>query len=197
MDEKQFANLKKLVLAYNDSIVGSKSNYPSFKSRFRVKHSDLFALVKQYGWFRNIGKPSQAKTTMPIRFVDSFSAAQDLCDQFDWDCIQNESNNQLTMWLHENYNDDYQNWNKFAKANNKVLFPFIEDVIKPKLESRGLTLDIADYVCSNLRKALIANDYLYTGHQVFFNFELLNVYRHGNIPCGWVGEWPRGYLVVY
>ena len=197
MNEKQFAKLEKMVLAYNDSVFCSDSDHPSFTSRFTVKHSDLFSAVKQYHWFKNCGKPSRAKTTMPMRSVDSFSAGQNLCDQFDWDNIKFDARNQLTMWLHENWNDDYQKWNDFAEANNKAIFPFTDNIIKPKLAKLGLSLDIADYVRGNLQNALIANDYLYTGHTAFFDFELLSVYRHGNIPCGWVGKWPQGYLVVY
>jgi hypothetical protein len=41
------------------------------------------------------------------------------------------------------------------------------------------------------------NAYLGSGHSCFFFLELLTVYEAGHFPCGWVGDWPRGKLVVY
>lgn len=33
--------------------------------------------------------------------------------------------------------------------------------------------------------------------QPSFFTDLFRVYQSGNFPCGWVGEWPQGQLVVF
>ncbi|HKD26343.1 MAG TPA: hypothetical protein VKC66_10620 [Xanthobacteraceae bacterium] len=45
--------------------------------------------------------------------------------------------------------------------------------------------------------ALMENSYLSSRHQAYFFLELLWVYEAGHFPCGWLGDWPDGKLVVY
>jgi len=44
--------------------------------------------------------------------------------------------------------------------------------------------------------ALMGNSYLDTHHPAHFFLELLWVYEAGHFPCGWLGDWPSGKLIV-
>jgi hypothetical protein len=44
--------------------------------------------------------------------------------------------------------------------------------------------------------ALMENSYLDTHHPAHFFLELLWVYEAGHFPCGWLGNWPSGKLIV-
>ena len=197
MNENDFASLKELVLRYNESIIESGSDAPAFTSKLSFQHSDLAERISQFNWFSNCGKSSPAETTMPIRFVESFAVAQSICSRFDWENFKIDANNQLSLWLNQNHKDEYQKWNTYAIANNKIIDSFIGISIRTKLQQLGLHEDIAKYVRADMQNVFIANDYLFTGHTCYFAFELLNVYNWGNIPCGWVGDWPAGYLVAF
>jgi hypothetical protein len=54
-----------------------------------------------------------------------------------------------------------------------------------------------DHVQWDILAALMEHAYLGSGHRCFFFLELLSVYEAGHFPCGWIGPWPQGKLVVY
>jgi hypothetical protein len=106
--------------------------------------------------------------------------------------------NQLTLWLHQHDRQNYQRWNDLVGGfKEAVLNPLTEERWEPYRRRHGLDVVVVHSVQWDALGALMENTYLGSGHRCFFFLELLTVYEAGHFPCGWVGEWPQGKLVVY
>ena len=115
-----------------------------------------------------------------------------------WENVELEAQNQFTLWLHLNHRANYQKWNKIIVSHKTAsVNPLIEKKIGPFQTKNGLDLALVHCVQWDILGALIENSYLGTGHKAFFFLELFMVYEAGHFPCGWVGEWPQGRLLVF
>ena len=135
---------------------------------------------------------------MPIELVSEWRAAIACCQDPTWENVELEAQNQLTLWLHLHDHAQYQKWNDIADRHKaSVVNPLMEQVVIPYHEKHGLDIALVHGVRWHILGALMENSYLSSGHQAFFFLELFLVYEAGHFPCGWLGEWPRGSLLVY
>ena len=72
-----------------------------------------------------------------------------------------------------------------------------ENVWEPYQRCHDLGIAVVHSTRWDVLSALMENAYLESGHRCFFFLELLSVYEAGHFPCGWLGEWPEGKLIVY
>lgn len=135
---------------------------------------------------------------MPVQRVDSWEAAVASCSSAKWEDVELEAQNQLTVWLSQHDRDGYQSWNRIVKTHKaSTVEPLIERTIRPIQLAQGLHESVISSVQWDVLGALMENSYLPSGHSAVFFLELLLVYEAGHFPCGWLGEWPRGELVVF
>jgi hypothetical protein len=73
----------------------------------------------------------------------------------------------------------------------------IYEMLEPFREANALDVKFVHSVRWNVLAALMENAYIDCDHGAFFFHELLTVYQAGHLPCGWIGAWPEGKLVVY
>lgn len=171
---------------------------PGFESKHRFVSSDIPRRLSEVDWFCNCGSPPHLDLTMALRAVDSWHAALESAATIDWENVELEAQNQLTMWLHGHDNDNYQQWNVIVQSHkDTVLNPLIEETIRPFRVENALDEVLIAAVQWDILGALMENSYLHSGHSVFFFLELLRVYEAGHFPCGWIGDWPSGELIVY
>jgi hypothetical protein len=130
--------------------------------------------------------------------VDSWAAAAESCASQDWSTVELQAQNQLTRWLDRNDRENYQRWNDLVDDFKKsILQPLQRERWEPFQKEHGLAKSFVDSVRWDLLGALMENAYLGNSHRCFFFLELLSIYEAGHFPCGWVGEWPEGKLLVY
>lgn len=159
--------------------------------------NEIFNRIALIKWFSNCGKPISSNIKFDIIKVNSWEDAKMYYSEPIWEDTTSEAQNELTSFLHKKYRNDYGSWNKVA-AEGKV---FLESTIKPKLievkEANELVKVFIDCVMWDLLGAIMEFYYGKYKNRPEFFLELLKIYQSGNFPCGWVGHFPKGNLVVF
>jgi hypothetical protein len=183
----------------NSGMIEAINNPPEgFVSKFEFSESDLESRIKSIKWFENVGKPFDFDFTMKINPVNSWDEALELCKDLVWENTTLEAQNQLTLWLHLNAKDKYQEWNNIAiEHKNNTLNSLVEKKITPFQKEQNLDITFVHCVSWDIVGALMENSYLKVGHKAYFFLELLLIYEAGHFPCGWKGEFSDGQLFVF
>jgi hypothetical protein len=63
-------------------------------------------------------------------------------------------------------------------------------------DANGLDKVFVDSVLWDLLGAIMEFYYGQCKNRPEFFLDLLKIYESGNFPCGWIGEWPNGKLIV-
>jgi hypothetical protein len=71
--------------------------------------------VVQSSWILGITSISlDIELTMPVKSVDSWETAVEACSRTEWENIELEAQNQLSLWLHDNARERFQKWNEIV-----------------------------------------------------------------------------------
>ena len=171
---------------------------PGFVSKHTFEPRDLPTRIGAIRWFANCGKPLALDLTMKVDRARSWPMAMQACQSAAWENVELEAQNQLHMWLHQNDPDRCQAWNDIVTVHKtEVIAPLIKEKLAPFQLEHGLDAAFVDSTTWDVLGALMENSYLSSRHQAYFFLELLWVYEAGHFPCGWLGDWPDGKLVVY
>lgn len=202
-DERKSASedLRRTVMDLNKQMIEAATSAPpaGFQSKHKFEETDLKARLAQIEWFANRGKPMQLDLTMEIQQARSWEEAMTYCKSLTWQNATLEAQNQLSMVLNWNDRAAFQaNWNPTVVAHKKeTLGPLVESKIVPFQKQHGLDERLIHAVQWDILGALMENSFMKSKHSCFFFLELLQVYEAGHFPCGWIGEWPEGKLVLY
>lgn len=178
-----------------EPLINSPAGFVSLRP---FEKTDIAARVCRIPWFTKCGSPLSLELTMPIRSVTDWPEAVRLCACDQWETAWLEAQNQLTLWLCQNALNDYRRWNEIVRScKSTVVTPSVDNVLKDFCQQHNVSNTIISSVNWAILGAMMENEYLYTGHQAFFFFELLEVYEAGHFPCGWDGAWPNGNLCVF
>jgi hypothetical protein len=183
----------------NAGMIQTVTNPPhGFVSKLSFGQTNLAARLRAIPWFAHSGQAFDLDLTMTKERVTDWPTAIASCKDPVWENVELEAQNQLTLWLHLHDHSHYQKWNDIVLAHKaSVVNPLIEQAVIPFQEKHGLDIAFVHSVQWDILGALMENSYLGSGHKAFFFLELLMVYEAGHFPCGWVGEWPQGKLLVY
>lgn len=158
---------------------------------------DILNRIKQINWFTNCGQTLQKEIQIRYINVDNWKEAEQNYQDSNWENTTLAARNELTVFLHNKYRDQYSKWNSLVKEARM----FIEEEVIPKVEiySEKNELDkvFIDCVKWDILNAIMESTYSKCNHGPAFFLELLNVYESGNFPCGWEGKWPKGSLIIY
>ena len=193
------ANIGGIPVDFNAGMIEVVTNPPSgFVSKHRYDETDVEARLRAIDWFANSGMPVTLDVTMPFHQLSCWDDAIKFCTSLECENSQLEAQNQLTLWLHLQDREHYQEWNdRVREHKKKTLDPLIEQVIDPLLaKSVSEPAAVIPSVQWDVLGALMENSYLGSGHAALFFLELLTVYEAGHFPCGWRGCWPQGELLI-
>jgi hypothetical protein len=193
------AETEELARLLNAPIVDPLANpAPGFASDRSFAPSDIPGRLRVIEWFSRCGEPLSLNPSMPVVQASGWREAVASCTDGVWENVELEAQNQLTLWLHQHDRQNYRRWNELVVGfKSEVVNPLIEEKWDPYRRRHGLDAAIVLSARWDALGALMENAYLASGHRCFFFLELLSVYEAGHFPCGWVGEWPRGKLIVY
>ncbi|MCP2026342.1 hypothetical protein L1276_001486 [Flavobacterium sp. HSC-32F16] len=152
--------------------------------------SDIFfEKISSIKWFSNCGKEFYI-TDFPVKiqFLKSFDEMQKNISSQNWEDLTMEARNRLTIFLHNEDRNNYQNWNKITEIKKRNLQQ-VEDIVKEFAKINKLDQNIVDDVLWNMLGAAMENYYFSINKKIpiFFQY-LLEIYSQGNIPCGLIGE---------
>jgi hypothetical protein len=183
----------------NAGMIEAVTNPPiGFVSKRTFVETDITARIKAINWFANCGKPISLDLSMGTQQVNTWQQAVSHCKEPAWGDVTLEAQNQLTLWLHLNARDRYRKWNEIVCSHKEsTVTPLSEKVLTPFQTQQGLDAAVVQCATWDMLGALMENTYMNCGHSAFFFLELLLVYEAGHFPCGWLGDWPHGKLIVY
>lgn len=169
-----------------------------FTSKHTFVSIDLASKLRAIDWFAHCGEPRDFNLTMSVERVKTWPQAIERMKSRIWENATLEARNQLTAYLWEHHSERYQDWNKITvKFDRKVVKPLTAKVWEPFRSERDLDVVFVHSLEWNILAALMEEAYMDCNHGSFFFHELLMVYEAGHLPCGWVGNWPQGSLVVF
>lgn len=169
-----------------------------FVSKHTFGPTDLVAKVRSIEWFVHCGEPGDFDVTMPIERVKTWPKAIKGMKSRAWENVTLEARNQLTARLSQQHRERYQEWNDITeKLKHEVIAPLAEKAWEPFRQDRQLDIVLLHCVQWDVLAALMENAFLDCKHGCFFFHELLSAYEAGHVPCGWIGNWPLGSLVVF
>ncbi|WP_412486834.1 hypothetical protein [Shewanella chilikensis] len=143
-------------------------------------------------WFSSIGEKVDF-TDMIL--ANSLNETGEFLAAPEWENVTLEESNEMSAYLADKFTDAYQHWNDVAKEAKL----FFENDLKgkiPHLNDIDNTL-LVQCVEWDVTHYLIEDFYKEKLKKPLFFYKLLSIYECGHIPCGWLGEWPNGRLVVY
>ena len=183
----------------NSGMIQTLSNQPQgFVSKLSFSETDIVSRINAINWFAQCGKALSLNLSMEIERIHDWETALDSCKTLEWENVELNAQNQLTVWLCLYDSVNYQKWNDIVDQHKiSVLNDLSKQTIVPFQLKHSLNIEFSQSVQWDILGALMANSYLSSGHKVFFFLELLMVYEAGHFPCGWLGEWPKGKLRVF
>lgn len=154
--------------------------------------------IRAIAWFDRCGDPAEFDIPLVVQPVNSWQEAMTACDEEDRRETMLEARNAMTGFLSVHYRRSDRRWNKIAElAHDLCVLPLEREVWTPFAETRSLGNRFVSSTAWNVMAAIMEHEYRdCAGLPVFFS-HLLEVYRSGHFPCGWVGSWPAGKLLYY
>lgn len=158
---------------------------------------ELFERMLKIIWFSNFGNKLNQNINFNINYAKNIEECKNYYTDINWEETTLEARNMLTEFLHNKYQKDYSKWNVHAKEG-KI---FLEKNIIPKIElyckQNNLDKVFIDCVEWDLLGVIMESYYCKIKNKPTFFEELFKIYENGNFPCGWVGKYPNGSLIVF
>ncbi|CAM3682334.1 MULTISPECIES: hypothetical protein [Yersinia] len=143
-------------------------------------------------WLSDIGNKISVSDVI---LAMSLNEAGNYLSDPEWENVTLEESNEISGYLATKYTAIFQDWNDVAKEAKL----FFTNDIKPKIPNLNdfdntllhqyIEWDVIHYLIEDFYSEKLKTP-------LFFN-KLVSIYESGHIPCGWVGSWPKGQLVVY
>jgi hypothetical protein len=148
-------------------------------------------------WFSLIGSKPE-REVMQVhsweevgRFLEIDPSWEDVCHE-----AVNDIRNQARKYSWAVYNE----WNNVVSSVRSRVNPLYESIVKPKLLEACSEKNGVELIGSVIEQNLIAigieldySDYIKTD----FFARIGEWYASGYLPCGWLGGYPQGELVVF
>jgi hypothetical protein len=171
----------------------------------------LLDSFQYFDWFSTLGEPILGKIVQPR----SLEEALKYLNHYEWANAWNDQTNQLTHCIRRSLGDTESNRHNelVAILNARYIEPNFPDhplvklkKIKWNIWATFLRLGFESeysHICFDSLSSEVQTMYdAYLDDSIYeppkpFATELAYWYMRGHFPCGWIGDYPRGKLVVY
>ena len=158
---------------------------------------DLLERIKNINWCYNCGKEIKVNIKFKIKYAGSWKEAKTFYKDLNWENTGLEAKNDIISIISVKYNDELLKWNELFPSVKK----FISENVIGKIENIKNENNLDDKFVGCIRWDVIhiikENIYNELSPLPGFYLNLLEIYESGNFPCGWIGTYPEGFLVVY
>ncbi|MBE5914911.1 MAG: hypothetical protein E7274_12770 [Pseudobutyrivibrio ruminis] len=104
-----------------------------------------------------------------------------------WENAVLEKRGDFTVFLHKNFNEEYQKWNNYTEELKSGLLKEIMEHVNDALEAGGFEDFVRVDIQFNILTLLMLYKYENVFSSTFFD-QMIEIYLSGHIPCGWNGE---------
>lgn len=159
---------------------------------------DVCISLGQIDWFARAGCGENDDFAFGSRLETSRSSAIAGFSSDLWVEVRTEAQGDLTGYLARHRYDLYgSTWNDLVRSTRTLVASSARDAVLDALATHGFPVDWLETVLLDLTRAAVEAAYRRVVPKApRFFWQLLVVYEHGRLPCGW-DEWPSGSLAVY
>jgi hypothetical protein len=147
--------------------------------------------INNIKWLHAIGKPITSE--LACLQIKGINEAVEYATSPNWERAMLDAHNDVTRFLSHCHNARFREWNRHV-SNIKQQLRHSWNCLRDELRSIGQE-QLADLAEWNTLHAALLEQYIDVGPPLFFG-DLLVIYEMGHLPCGWLGGWPDGRLVV-
>jgi hypothetical protein len=155
----------------------------------------LLAALESAVWFAGVGQPLAARPA--VARVASWEEAFEAQRAAYWYQVINGAADRLAAAVRSRSLERYSYWNDYVRAIKAMAYP----LVVRKLEATGLAAAIAAGHFHGCRwvvlHACLECEYADLVPPGGFFHQTVPWYQSGHYPCGWLGEFPEGQLIVY
>ncbi len=150
---------------------------------------DIINKMQSCKWLSRIGESDSFD--FEVEFVNKSEMKKKIKSQA-WENAVLEHRGEFTVFLHKNYNSEYQMWNKYTEEIKATELKEIMERVNSVIEEKGLDDSARIDIQFNLLTILMLYKYEQVFDSEFFN-RMEDIYLHGHLPCGWKDE----HFIVY
>ncbi|OAB38851.1 hypothetical protein [Paenibacillus glacialis] len=151
--------------------------------------------IAKIDWFSNCGNEINIITNLDFIHVNKWRDVEKNINS-NWDNLKLHIRNSLTSSLHENWREEYREWNNITLEAKSLLKNGVLNELSTFIQENKLKNSVYESVEWDLLTAMM--EYAYSPYvKLGFHTELFKVYESGHIPCGWKGKWPQGSLLIF
>lgn len=148
--------------------------------------------LRQAAWFSYVG----VKDTEAAIVLSSWGEAIESCSSLEWENLCLEAVNQYCERLVERSRERFQRWNDLVVEMKPLVQSLVREKTKRVVEENELPKIFLDTIDWDILHVCMEAEYADVYPPGFFASQAY-WYVKGHFPCGWVGEFPDGKLVVY
>ncbi len=129
------------------------------------------------------------------KVVESLEKAVMMIEDVEYENFQLDRQADLTLYLNSNHSAEYQEWNAHIEYTKDKITPTFK-IIEKICIKQGFNQTVVDSIKWDLVSYFqekVYNKYKKPG----FYHEIIEIYKNGRIPCGYVGDYPAGWLCIY
>lgn len=147
-------------------------------------------------WFDAVGQP--VTTALPFSIIQVATWAEAFaCWDDAWEARRSRAYGDLRTYLARHDPDRLEGWSEIVRSvKGRSIGPLEARAWRPLTSIHEVHPLLPDLVSWDVLIAAMEHEYRRIPGRPVFYLHLLEVYRLGHFPCGWVGDWPEGVLVV-
>lgn len=157
---------------------------------------DIIEKMVNCNWFENCG--NQKFDGFEVVFMKDRQEAVERISSLKWERVCLQKSNDVTVYLHKNYTEQYQKWNDVVDEIKAIYLDEIVKKVTIGLTKKELLLNVVlNDVTYNIVTLLVLNYYSEYYTMDLFHQHMLELYMCGYLPCGWFGGLKEGKFKVY
>lgn len=148
--------------------------------------------LKQERWFDRVGLHDTDAATV----LSSWDEAIESCSSLDWENLCLEAANQYRDRIAERAPARLEKWNEIVDELKPITQALVREKTKDVITEYGLPKVFVDTVDWDILSLCMEGEYADVYPPGFYASQAY-WYVNGRFPCGWIGEFPKGQLVIY
>jgi hypothetical protein len=158
-------------------------------------HARTRATLEELGrasWFSAVGEPVSG----PFVVLRSWAEAAASCASDTWQELLLEASNRYCETIAARSRTRWNEWNRIVDEVKPFAEELVERKIRATVEDNGLPKVFEDTVRWDILHVCMEAEYADVSPPGYFASQAY-WYVQGHFPCGWVGPFPEGKLVLY
>lgn len=153
---------------------------------------DLLEKLRHVKWFSSVG----LKDSIEAEVLNSWKKAFTSGTSRRWDDFTDERSDDYRVELRAASLERFEQWNDTVRLVRPHVQSLVEEKVKESFETITYPENFVNTVRWDILFALMEQEFSDVLPLGFYT-KLAEWYLRGHFPCGWLGDYPDGKLIVY